>query len=131
MRKARSFPLALALALVLGTGAATAADDKVYVADGVKIAAFDGQLKGKGSRDYLLPARKSQKLAVTVTSRSGLIHFKVIPPAGGHALYDSARHGDTVTGLALPGNGIYTIRVFMGAEGGTAGKHYAIRMSLS
>ncbi|MCB1024488.1 MAG: MliC family protein [Acidobacteria bacterium] len=78
---------------------------------------YNGSIKGERYIDYLLSARKGQKMTVKLARRSGEYpYFNVLMKGSEVAIADDAREVDEWTGI-LPKNGTYAIRVYMAKAG--------------
>jgi hypothetical protein len=91
----------------------------------------EGSISGDGYHDYILGARKGQKMGVSLIS--GQAYFNILPPGStGEAIYNSSINGNDATNIVLPANGDYTIRVYqMGAAAdGGAKTSYGLSMTI-
>jgi hypothetical protein len=118
--------VALVLAVSLGPVAVMAQDTaRVEFEAGNDNAAIYGTIVGDGYIDYLLGARAGQTMAVSLipgeSNGIGNVYFNVLPPGSmGEAIYNGSIDGLDATGLTLPADGDYTIRVYqMGNDADT------------
>jgi hypothetical protein len=90
---------------------------RVQFAAGNDNAAVQSTVTGDEYRDYLLGAGSGQTMAVSLITE-GSAYFNILPPGStGEAIYNSSIDGNDATGIRLPANGDYTIRVYlMGAD---------------
>lgn len=78
---------------------------RVAFAPGATSTTVNGSVRGYETRDYLLNARKNQRMTVNLRSNSSFMQFAVFNPQG-ETLYVGTNWSGT-----LPGNGDYLIRV--------------------
>jgi hypothetical protein len=108
----------LALAAVLGLGAASAqADDirrvEVHFPKGATGATLKDRLKGDETVDYRLSARTGQTMTVTMKTDNASAYFNVLPPGSqGEAVFIGSTSGERYEG-ALSADGVWTIRVYL------------------
>lgn len=123
--------LAAALVLAVAPGPLAAkANETIYIAAGVPVAAYSDKLNGPQVRDYIYPASKGQKLDVSLSSKSDKVYFKIQTPGGRSTLYNSAKSGNYPIGIKIPRGGNYTIRVYLkNVEKGHI-RHYSLVMKL-
>jgi hypothetical protein len=98
-------------------------------------AAVNGTIVGDAYIDYLLGARAGQTMAVSLipgeTNGDGTIYFNILPPGStGVAIYNGSIDGLDATGIKLPANGDYTIRVYQMGNDADAGKTTAFTLSV-
>jgi hypothetical protein len=108
-----------------------AAQERVPVqfAAGNDNAAVEAQVTGQEYRDYVLGARAGQTMAVSLIG-DGTIYFNILPPdSDGTAIYNGSIDGNDATGIALPVDGDYTVRVYL--MGDDADSNHTVRFTLS
>lgn len=70
-------------------------------------------ITGNQYQDYILNARAGQTMGVSLITE-GTAYFNILPPgSSGEAIYNSSISGNDATGIRLPRNGNYTIRVYL------------------
>jgi hypothetical protein len=88
-------------------------------------AAVNGSIIGDSYIDYLLGARAGQTMGVSLipgeSTGNGTVYFNILPPGStGEAIYNGSIDGLDATGIVLPADGDYTIRVYqMGNDADT------------
>lgn len=128
--------LALALGLALLAPAATGqTQERVRFEAGNDNAAIEGSVTGDGYVDYLLGARAGQTMAVSLipgeSSGFGTVYFNVLPPGStGEAIYNGSLDGLDATGIALPADGDYVIRVYQMGDDADSGATTAYTISV-
>jgi hypothetical protein len=90
-------------------------------------AAINGTIVGDEYIDYLLGAKKGQTMAVSLipgeSNGNGTIYFNVMPPgSAGEAIYNGSIDGLDATGIVLPKDGDYVIRVYQMGDDADSGK---------
>jgi hypothetical protein len=125
MRKLATLTAAL-VALGLTTSVAVSqAQSRVEFEAGNDNAAVNGTIIGDEYIDYLLGAMAGQSMAVSLipgeSNGNGTIYFNIMPPGStGEAIYNGSIDGLDATGVLLPADGDYTIRVYqMGNDADT------------
>jgi hypothetical protein len=84
-------------------------------------ATISGAIIGDEYVDYTLRAKGGQEMSVTMRAGAsngmGTVYYNILPPGStGEAIYNSSINGDATT-VRLPGDGVYSIRVYqMGAD---------------
>lgn len=70
-------------------------------------------ITGDQYQDYILNARAGQTMGVSLITE-GTAYFNILPPGSSdEAIYNSSVSGNDATGIRLPRNGNYTIRVYL------------------
>jgi hypothetical protein len=89
--------------------------ERVKFQKGNDNAYVEGSIRGDGYHDYILGAKKGQRMGVSLISEQA--YFNILPPgSAGEAIYNSSTNGNDATNVVLPATGDYTIRVYqMGA----------------
>jgi hypothetical protein len=107
----------LGLALLAAGHALAQSSERVRFEAGNDNAAVEAELTGDGYRDYVLGAKAGQSMGVSLVTE-GSAYFNILPPgSAGEAIYNSSTDGNDVSGLKLPADGDYTVRVYlMGAD---------------
>ncbi|QYZ69986.1 hypothetical protein [Neotabrizicola shimadae] len=98
-------------------------------------AAINGTIVGDEYIDYLLGAKKGQKMAVSLipgeSNGNGTVYFNILPPGStGEAIYNGSIDGLDATGIVLPKNGDYVIRVYQMGDDADSGKTTAFMISV-
>jgi hypothetical protein len=98
-------------------------------------AAINGTIVGDEYIDYLLGAKKGQTMAVSLipgeSNGNATIYFNVMPPGStGEAIYNGSIDGLDATGIVLPKDGDYTIRVYQMGDDADSGKTTAFMISV-
>lgn len=97
----------------LATGAAVAqTSQRVAFARGNDNASVKGTVTGRQYRDYVVGARAGQRMGVSMITK-GNAYFNILPPRSDEAIYNSSSDGNDATGITLPANGDYRIRVYL------------------
>jgi hypothetical protein len=87
--------------------------ERVSFATGNDNAAVEATVTGQEYRDYLLGAQSGQTMGVSLITE-GSAYFNILPPGStGEAIYNSSIDGNDATGIVLPAEGDYTIRVYL------------------
>lgn len=86
--------------------------ERVSFKPGASSAAVSGSIKGNETIDYVLGAKASQTMTVTLKTGSTSTYFNVLPPGSETALFIGTTSGNDWTG-ALPLDGDYGVRVYM------------------
>jgi hypothetical protein len=109
--------LLIAAALILAAPALAQERETVQFEGGNDNAAVGSSVTGQAYKDYLLGARAGQNMGVSLITE-GSAYFNILPPGSDDvAIYNSSIDGNDATGVALPADGDYTIRVYlMGAD---------------
>jgi hypothetical protein len=85
----------------------------VYFDPGNDNAFLRSSITGDQYHDYILNARAGQEMGVSLITE-GTAYFNILPPgSSGEAIYNSSISGNDATGIRLPRNGNYTIRVYL------------------
>ncbi|MBN8506511.1 MAG: hypothetical protein J0L58_18760 [Burkholderiales bacterium] len=85
----------------------------VYFDSGNDNAFLRSSITGNEYHDYILNAQAGQKMGVSLITE-GTAYFNILPPgSSGEAIYNSSISGNDATGISLPQNGNYTIRVYL------------------
>lgn len=98
-------------------------------------AAINGTVVGDGYIDYLLGAKKGQTMAVSLmpgeSNGNGSVYFNILPPGStGEAIYNGSIDGLDATGIVLPKDGDYVIRVYQMGNDADSGKTTAFMISV-
>lgn len=97
-------------------------------------ASVSGSITGHQYRDHLVGARAGQTMAVSMTQKGRTaVYFNILPPnSTGEAIYNSSMSGDDATGIKLPRNGDYRVRVYLmgAAEGGKRPTPYSLSITV-
>ncbi len=131
----RSFgPAPLIAALFIGIGAgqgAAQSSQTVQFTGGNDNAAVVASVEGQQYRDYVLGARKGQSMGVSLSAQ-GSAYFNILAPGNdGTALYNSSIDGNDATGIALPADGEYVVRVYLMGNDADAGKTVPFTLSMT
>jgi hypothetical protein len=107
----------LGLMLLAGGQALAQSSERVRFEAGNDNAAVESQVTGDEYRDYVLGAKAGQSMGVSLITE-GSAYFNILPPgSAGEAIYNSSVDGNDATGIVLPADGDYTVRVYlMGAD---------------
>jgi hypothetical protein len=97
---------------------------------------LSGSITGQAYADYTLGARAGQEMfaeiTVAETDGSGTVYFNILPPGStGEAIYIGSMDVDNSETVALPDDGVYTIRVYLMGNDADAGKTVAYNLDLS
>lgn len=84
----------------------------VHFAPGNDNAFLRSSISGDQYHDYILNARAGQVMGVSLITE-GSAYFNILPPGSSEAIYNSSISGNDATGVRLPQNGNYTIRVYL------------------
>lgn len=84
----------------------------VHFAPGNDNAFLRSSIMGDQYHDYILNARAGQTMGVSLIT-NGTVYFNILPPGSVEAIYNSSVSGNDATGIRLPQNGNYTIRVYL------------------
>jgi hypothetical protein len=84
----------------------------VHFAPGNDNTSVSSSITGSQYHDYILNARAGQNMAVSLIT-DGSAYFNILPPGSSEAIYNSSVSGNDATGVRLPRNGDYTIRVYL------------------
>lgn len=115
MQPLRFVPALLLMASSLAGSAHAQVTQRVAFARGNDNTSVSGSITGRQYCDYLVGARAGQRLGVSMITR-GNGYFNILPPGSDQALYNSSSDGNDASGIVLPANGDYRIRVYsMGA----------------
>lgn len=131
-----SFIVAALLALSPLAHPAVAQDQaRVEFEKGNDNAAINGTIVGDAYIDYLLGAKKGQTMSVSLipgeSNGNGTIYFNIMPPGStGEAIYNGSIDGLDATGIVLPSDGDYTIRVYQMGDDADSGKTTAFMISV-
>jgi hypothetical protein len=98
-------------------------------------AAINGTIVGDGYIDYLLGAQAGQTMAVSLipgeSNGIGSVYFNILPPGStGEAIYNGSINGLDATGIVLPADGDYVIRVYQMGDDADSGKTTAFMISV-
>jgi hypothetical protein len=98
-------------------------------------AAINGTIVGDGYIDYLLGAQAGQTMAVSLipgeSNGIGSVYFNILPPGStGEAIYNGSIDGLDATGIVLPADGDYAIRVYQLGDDADSGKTTAFMISV-
>jgi hypothetical protein len=126
---------AAALALATAIPALAQSQARVEFESGNDNAAINGTIVGDEYIDYLLGARAGQTMGVSLSpgqsNGDGNVYFNILPPGStGEAIYNGSIDGLVVTGLVLPSNGDYAIRVYQMGNDADTGKTTAFTISV-
>lgn len=130
------FVLATLLALVPLAQPVLAQDQaRVEFEKGNDNAAINGTVVGDGYIDYLLGAKAGQTMAVSLipgeSNGLGSVYFNILPPgSSGEAIYNGSTNGLDATGIVLPKDGDYVIRVYQMGDDADSGKTTAFMISV-
>lgn len=123
--------VAAATALVLPSAISAQERHTVQFSKGNDNGYVEGMVVGDGYVDYLLGARTGQSMAVSLIT-DGNAYFNILPPGGsGEAIYNSSINGNDATGVRLPANGNYTIRVYLLGAAADSGARVPFGLSMS
>jgi hypothetical protein len=86
--------------------------ETIRFSPGESRATVKGSIKGSKTVDYRLRARAWQTMTVAMRATNASACFNVLPPASDEALFVGSVSGTRFAG-ALPGDGDYTIRVYL------------------
>jgi hypothetical protein len=114
--------------LLLAAAPGVRADDRTFIADGVPVASFSDALSGSETRDYVYPARKGQRMEISLSSKSDEVYFRL--RKGGETVYDSRKGGNYLSGFKIKQNGRYTIRIYLRKVDEGHVRHYSLLMRL-
>lgn len=120
------------LASALLVGSAEAASKQIQFAKGKSSASVSGKIKGNEDIDYVISAAAGQTLTVDFKASKGAAYFNVLPPGStGEALFVGSNEGDHFK-AELPGDGDYTIRVYLmgGAKDSDKPVNYTLKVSI-
>ncbi|SLN66248.1 Inhibitor of g-type lysozyme precursor [Pseudoruegeria aquimaris] len=97
-------------------------------------ATLSGSVIGDEYVDYVLGARKGQKmnvgLSVEGTNGNGTVYFNILPPGSdGYAIYNGSIDGNDAF-VELPETGDYTIRVYQMGNDRDTGKTSGFRLGV-
>ncbi len=132
----RAARFALILALAGAAGAAHAQSQaRVAFEKGNDNAAVYGTITGEDYIDYVLGARAGQTMAVSLipgeSNGDANVHFNILPPgSAGEAIYIGSIDGLDATGIVLPEDGDYVIRVYQMGNDADTGKTTAFTVSV-
>lgn len=95
----------------------------------------NGTVTGHEYFDYLLGAKAGQEmfaeLSIGGTNGNGVAYFNILPPGSdGVAIYNGSINGNSTT-IALPQDGVYTIRVYLMGNDRDTGKTVGYNLDLS
>ena len=98
-------------------------------------AAINGTIVGDEYIDYLLGAKKGQTMAVSLipgaSNGNGTIYFNILPPGStGEAIYNGSIDGLDATGIVLPADGDFIIRVYQMGDDADSGKTTSFMISV-
>jgi hypothetical protein len=119
--KQRNVRRAAAVAFVIavtGVGAVLVAHaqaprkERLTFAPGASSATVKGQIKGDADVDYLVRAGAGQTITVSLKPSNRSNYFNVLPPGSENVAMYAGQTGEDYTGM-LPGDGDYTIRVYL------------------
>jgi hypothetical protein len=92
-------------------------------------AAVEGTIKGSAYHDYALGAKAGQRMSVSLITK-GSAFFNILPPGSNDvAIYNSSINGNDATGMNLPSDGNYTIRVYLMGDAKDSGKTVSYMVS--
>jgi hypothetical protein len=109
--------LAVLAALLVAPAALAQDQSRVAFESGSDNATINGTIVGDSYIDYLLGARAGQTMSVSLvpgqSNGIGNVYFNILPPGStGEAVYIGSVDGLDATGVVLPANGDYVIRVY-------------------
>jgi hypothetical protein len=118
------------LALGLALPAATQAGERIHFVRGNDNAAVRGSVTGGHHRDYVLGARASQTMSVSLTAK-GNAYFNILPTGSKDvAIFIGSRDGEKAS-VRLPSNGDYTIRVYLMGDAKDSGRTVPYTLSVA
>lgn len=127
----RSFFAGVAMALAIGCAAFAQSSERVNFAAGNDNAAIEASVTGDGYRDYVLGAAAGQTMGVSLIT-DGTAYFNILPPGSdGEAIYIGSRDGLDATGVRLPSDGDYTIRVYLMGDDRDSGRTVPFTLSMT
>lgn len=99
-------------------------------------ATINGTVIGDEYIDYLLGAQAGQSMSVSLIPEEATgmanVYFNILPPgSAGEAIYNGSILGPDATGITLPADGDYTIRVYQLGDDADDGRTTAFRISVS
>lgn len=84
---------------------------------------------GSNYHDYILGAKAGQRMGVSLITK-GSAFFNILPPGSSDvAIYNSSINGNDATGIVLPADGDYTIRVYLMGDAKDTGKTVSYMVS--
>jgi hypothetical protein len=135
MNRTALVALALASLSLIAPGAYAQDQARVAFEAGNDNAAVNGTIVGDEYIDYLLGAKAGQTMAVSLipgeSNGDGTIYFNILPPGStGEAIYNGSIDGLDATGIKLPANGDYAIRVYQMGNDADVGATTAFTLSI-
>lgn len=122
----------LAGALLTGTALTAEAAKQIAFGKGKTSASVSGKVQGNSDVDYELRANAGQTMIVDFKASKGAAYFNVLPPnSTGEAIFNGSMDGNHFKG-ELPGDGVYTIRVYLmgGAKDSDKPVTYTLKVSI-
>ena len=130
-------PSVVAVLALIGAGPAVSQQvEEVEFAPGNYGTMVSGSVTGDAFVDYTLGAKAGQQmfaeLTVAKTDGDGVAYFNIMPPgAEWEALYVGSMDDDNSETVALPLDGVYTIRVYLMGNDADTGKTVDFNLDLS
>jgi hypothetical protein len=133
-RNTIAFAALLAASLLAHSGLAQD-QARVEFETGNDNAAINGTIVGDAYIDYVLGAKKGQTMAVSLvpgeSNGLGTVYFNILPPGStGEAIYNGSIDGLDATGIVLPQDGDYAIRVYQMGDDADSGKTTGFMISV-
>lgn len=112
MKRIARLLLVVGISLGLSSPILAQARERMKFQSGNDNAFAEASIRGKQYRDYLLAARKGQKMYVSLSPK-GNAYFNILPPgSSGEAIYNAAMSGNDGN-VTLPATGDYVVRVYL------------------
>ena len=122
----------LAGALLTGTALTAEAAKQIAFGKGKSSATVSGKIQGSNDVDYVIRASAGQTMTVDFKAGKGAAYFNVLPPGStGEAIFVGSSEGNHFK-AALPGDGDYTIRVYLmgGAKDSDKPVNYTLKVGI-
>ncbi|WP_262966554.1 hypothetical protein [Methylobacter psychrophilus] len=122
----------LAGALLTVTVITAEAAKQIAFGKGKSFASVSGKVQGSNDVDYVLRASAGQTMTVDLKASKSAAYFNVLPPGStGEAIFVGSSEGNHFK-AALPGDGDYTIRVYLmgGAKDSDKPVTYTLKVSV-
>ncbi len=124
-------PFLVVLSILAAGGALAQSQERVNFTSGNDNAAVEGSVTGNGYVDYVLGAAEGQQMAVSLIT-DGTAYFNILPPGStGEAIYIGSTSGNDATGVVLPADGDYTIRVYLMGNDKDTGQTVPFTLSMT
>lgn len=129
MRRAASILLVIALAFGLASPVYAQSRERMKFQSGNDNASSQSSIRGQQYRDYVLEARKGQRMYVSLSTK-GTAYFNILPPgSSGEAIYNAAMSGNDGN-VTLPANGDYVVRVYLMGNDKDANRRVSYTLSV-